>query len=104
MAQSLTLRSARRACTAAPLPRLPQPIRPIFRVSLPSAWTKGALARAAALAPAAVVLRKSRRSGEGAVTGWVSTGVGAGGDSVPRPGGRGNRLGWRAQGEGRTRV
>src|SRR5947208_2272045 len=62
MATSLTLASARRAWAAAPVPRLPQPIRPIRNVSLPAAWTAGVspVSRAAPARPAEVV-RKSRR-------------------------------------------
>src|SRR5437588_1562444 len=62
MAYSLTLGSARRALSAAPLPRPPEPTRPTLRVSPPAAWTAGATLSTAAEAPiAAEVLRKSRR-------------------------------------------
>ena len=56
------------AFIAAPLPRPPQPIRPIFSVSLPAAWTIRALDSMPASEPAAIVavpcLRKSRREFE----------------------------------------
>src|SRR5437762_1739429 len=62
MAYSLTLGSARRALSAAPLPRPPEPTRPTLRVSPPAAWTAGATLSTAAEAPiAAEVLRKARR-------------------------------------------
>ena len=41
MATSLTPESAVRACSAAPVPRPPQPTRPTLIVLLPAAWTRG---------------------------------------------------------------
>src|SRR5947209_6540424 len=65
IATSLTFLSALRAWAAAPVPRPPQPIRPILSVSPPPAWTAGATARTA---PAAAdVFRKPRRVAPGFV-------------------------------------
>ena len=63
-------------CSAAPVPRPPQPIRPTLIVSLPAAWTLGSAETGAVAAAAAAVevLRKSRR--EAAV---VRAGLGHGG-------------------------
>src|SRR5262249_6553596 len=65
MATSLTVLSAVSASLAAPVPRPPQPMRPILMMSLPAAWTSGALVKVtAAAAPAtAPVVKKSRRVG-----------------------------------------
>ena len=41
MATSLAPESAVRACSAAPVPRPPQPTRPTLIVLLPAAWTRG---------------------------------------------------------------
>ena len=41
MATSLAPESAVRACSAAPVPRPPQPTSPTLIVLLPAAWTRG---------------------------------------------------------------
>src|SRR4051812_25272031 len=62
MATSRALGSASIAFTAAPEPRLPQPIRPYLSVSsLPACTKRGTLNAARAVVAAAVVLMKSRR-------------------------------------------
>ena len=60
--------SAFRACSAAPLPRPPQPTKPILMVLLPAAWTSGAVkpeatvpATASPAKPAVEPVRNSRR-------------------------------------------
>jgi hypothetical protein len=49
--------SAFSACSAAPLPRPPQPTKPILMVLLPEAWTSGAL-KPEATVPAAAIPAK----------------------------------------------
>ena len=63
MATSLVPESAVRACSAAPVPRPPQPTRPTLIVLLPAAWTRGTVKPVEALAATAAVepFRKSRR-------------------------------------------
>ena len=68
IATSLAPESAVRACPAAPVPRPPQPTRPILIVLLPAAWTRGtvkpvetAVAVAAPTTAAVEPLMKSRR-------------------------------------------
>src|SRR5439155_5464806 len=63
MATSFWLPLASKAFAAAPPPRPPQPIRAIWMVSEPAAWTCGmeTPARAETAATLPVVLRKSRR-------------------------------------------
>ncbi len=97
MATSLAPESAVRACSAAPVPRPPQPTRPTLIVLLPAAWTRGTVkpveTAAAAAAPTTVAvepLRNSRREADeddtvvgslGALRlrsvshGWISGGV-----------------------------
>src|SRR5436189_5966589 len=84
MATSLVLESAVSACSAAPLPRPPQPTSPTLVVPLPAAWTRGTVnpvESAAAVAAAVEPLRKSRREAgrieEAFVRGGRSVTVGA---------------------------
>ena len=69
MATSRQFLSAPSAFTAAPLPRPPQPIRPIFKRSSPAAWAPRAIdsppAKTPAAAKAEVAFKKSRRLGLG---------------------------------------
>src|SRR6516225_6307413 len=59
MATSLTFGSALRALAAAPVPRPPQPMRPMRRILSPSAWTPEASDKTAA-APAEVCRNRRR--------------------------------------------
>ena len=67
MAVSATCLSAVSACSAAPVPRPPQPIRPTFNLSEPAAWATEARSSAVAVAATAAVpcIRNVRRLGFG---------------------------------------
>ena len=66
MATSLVPESAVRACSAAPVPRPPQPTRPILMVLLPAGVDHGHRQDGCGTAASAAVepVRKSRRLGE----------------------------------------
>src|SRR4051794_2468042 len=78
IAWSLTLLDELIDCSAAPVPRPPQPTRPTLITSLPAAWTEGAEARWVTAAPAATTaedFRKSRREAPVCTTGSVMVAV-----------------------------
>src|SRR5262245_24660404 len=85
MATSLALESAVSACSAAPVPRPPQPTSPTLMVPLPAAWTRGTARPAERVAATAAVvepLRKSRREAHEHEAGVSSAGFVAGRRSV----------------------
>ena len=67
-------------CSAAPLPRPPQPMSPILIVSLPAAWTSGAARPVESVAAVATVVpfKKSRREAVAEAAGASSLGSSAG--------------------------
>src|SRR4051812_19213611 len=74
----LTFSPVSTALTAAPVPRPPQPIRPILIASSPAAWTAGSTPRPVATAPPTATVdafRKSRREG-GVAAGVVGSVIG----------------------------